>query len=227
MLSLICPKARSWLIKQTWRRKCCVNISFHSVLSDVRYNLRRFFNYKPVSPLFPDGMKLRLFVLASQILSFVFYCWILYKIFFFTAPSLPSGKESELPSSVWRIHRLNSHCIRYWYWCNVNVAADMKFRLLMETHSPWGRWPAEVFVGFLRVAGPPMRQGSAFCVRWDWSSTPEHRYYTLTRHYEQGSRPSSFLFALFTTNFMHIVMTAHEINVWWTMIYKYDEIFSI
>lgn len=64
---------------------------------------------------------------------------------------------------------------------------------LVNVHSLWGRWPAEVFEECLRVVDLPMRPRSFFCVQSDWSSIPgEKKPHKITNH-EYSSFSKTFI----------------------------------
>lgn len=63
---------------------------------------------------------------------------------------------------------------------------------LVNVHSLWGRWPAEVFEECLRVVDLPMRPRSFFCVQSDWSSIPGEKNDKITNH-EYSSFSKTFI----------------------------------
>lgn len=68
-------------------------------------------------------------------------------------------------------------------WAGVCPRPSSCFALI-NVHSLWGRWPAEVFAECLRVVDPPTMPRSFFCVQSDWSSIPKRTNMRLSVKYE-------------------------------------------
>lgn len=68
-------------------------------------------------------------------------------------------------------------------WAGVCPRPSSWFALI-NVHSLWGRWPAEVFAECLRVVDPPTMPRSFFCVQSDWSSIPKRTNMHLSVKYE-------------------------------------------